>query len=84
MRCDTTRTKGRSSNALVTSEPMRCNSAIEVPGTAAMCRVKWPSFNSGRNPAPKKGKAAQPIRVNRKAAIRVVRGRAMILCKSAS
>ena len=40
---------------------MRCDSAIEVPGTAAMCRVKWPSFSSGRNSAPKNGSAAQPI-----------------------
>jgi hypothetical protein len=84
MRCDTTRTKGNSSSALVTSPPMRCDSAIEVPGTAAMCSVKWPSFSSGRKPAPKNGSEALPTRVKATAAAIVARGRAMILCRSVS
>ncbi len=57
---------------------MRWDSAIEVPGTAAICRVKWPSFSSGRKPAPKNGTAEQPTTVKTKAAASVVRGCATI------
>ncbi len=84
MRCEMTRTMGSFSSASVTSAPMRCASSTEVPGTAAMCSVKWPSLSSGRNSVPKNGSAAQPISVKATAAAMVVRGRATILRSSFS
>ena len=68
----------------MTSVPMRWDSAIDVPGTAAICSVKWPSFSSGRNPAPKNGTAEQPTSVKRNAAANVVRGCATIFVSMVS
>ena len=53
---------------------MRSDSSIEVPGTAAMWRMKCPSFSSGRKSPPKNGSAAQPAIVNAAAAAIGVRG----------
>ena len=57
---------------------MRCDFAIEVPGTAAMCRVKWPSLSSGRKLGAEERQRRQPTSVKARAPAIVVRGRATI------